>query len=243
MDSASPSSRQSLSILSVSVPLSITNTSLTSYLVWFRRDLVRRFRTSLRDERDVHSRLMQAYREVPSWWYGLVGIISFLLVVIAIEIFPTQLPVWAAFIAFGLSALTALPLAMLQAISNTQIAFSVMYELIGGFMLPGKPVANVIFKAMGIMGSTQAATFAGDLKLGHYMKIPPRTMFTIQMVAVFVTCFVAVGTQAWMFANVEDMCLSTQKDGFICPSTNIFATASLIWGGIGPTRMFGRGAT
>ncbi|KAK0208614.1 glutathione transporter [Desarmillaria ectypa] len=211
--------------------------------LWFRRDLVRRFRTSLRDERDVHSRLMQAYCEVPSWWYGLVGIISFLFVVIAVEIFPTQLPVWAAFIAFGLSAITALPLAMLQAISNTQIAFSVMYELIGGFMLPGKPVANVIFKAMGIMGSTQAATFAGDLKLGHYMKIPPRTMFTVQMVAVFITCFVAVGTQAWMFANIEDMCLSTQKDGFICPTTNIFATASLIWGGIGPARMFGRGAT
>ncbi|KAK0505821.1 glutathione transporter [Armillaria luteobubalina] len=201
-------------------------------LLWFRRDLVRRFRTSLRDERDVHSRLMQAYREVPSWWYGLVGIISFLLVVIAIEIFPTQLPVWAAFLAFGLSAIAAPP-----------IAFSVMYELIGGFMLPGKPVANVIFKAMGIMGSTQAATFAGDLKLGHYMKIPPRTMFTIQIVAVFVTCFVAVGTQAWMFANVEDMCLPTQKDGFICPTTNIFATASLIWGGIGPARMFGRGST
>lgn len=28
----------------------------------------------------------------------------------------------------------------------------------------------------------------------------------------------------------SDMCSTTQKDGFICPSTEVFGTASIIWG-------------
>ncbi|KAF9452599.1 OPT-domain-containing protein [Macrolepiota fuliginosa MF-IS2] len=45
-----------------------------------------------------------------------------------------------------------------------------------------------------------------------------------------------------MLANIEDICTPRQKNGFVCPGTNVFATASLIWGGIGPQRMFGPGA-
>ncbi|KAF9023394.1 OPT superfamily oligopeptide transporter [Hymenopellis radicata] len=211
-------------------------------LLWYRRDIVRRLRSSARHERDVHHRLMQAYPETPGWWFAIVGIIGVVFVIIAIEIFDTQLPVWAALIAMLMSAATALPLAMIQAIANTQVGFTVMYEMVFGFMLPGRPIANVIFKSIGFMGSYQASAFSGDLKLGHYMKIPPRTMFVIQIVAVGFTCVLSTLTQQWMFDNITDMCLPTQKQHFICPSSNTFATSSLIWGGIGPARMFGPGA-
>ncbi len=211
--------------------------------VWFRQDIIRRFRSSLKDERDVHSRLMQAYPEVPRWWYAVVGVLGIVFLFVAIEIFPTQLPIWAALIAILFSAVTALPLAMIQAVSNMSITFNVMCELIAGYMLPGKAIANVIFKSVGVTGAAQAATFSGDLKLGHYMKIPPRTMFSIQVVSVIIAAFVSVGTQNWMFANIEDLCSSTQKDGFVCPSSNTFATASFIWGGIGPSRVFSPGTS
>ncbi|PBK68978.1 OPT oligopeptide transporter [Armillaria solidipes] len=211
--------------------------------LWFRQDIIRRFRSSLKDERDVHSRLMQAYPEVPRWWYAVVGVLGIVFLFVAIEIFPTQLPIWAALIAILFSAVTALPLAMIHAVSNMSITFNVMCELIAGYMLPGKAVANVIFKSVGVTGAAQAATFSGDLKLGHYMKIPPRTMFSIQVVSVIIAAFVSVGTQNWMFANIEDLCSSTQKDGFVCPSSNTFATASFIWGGIGPSRVFSPGTS
>ncbi|KAJ6501625.1 OPT oligopeptide transporter protein-domain-containing protein, partial [Mycena vitilis] len=68
----------------------------THTILWFGRDIVRRFRSSLKDERDIHSRLMQQYAEVPTWWYMLVGVISTVFIFIAIEIFPTRLPIWAA---------------------------------------------------------------------------------------------------------------------------------------------------
>ena len=87
----------------------------------------------------------------------------------------------------------------------------------------------------------QALTFASDFKLGHYMKIPPRSMFWSQVVATVIAGTVQLGVQAWMFTNIPDMCSPTQKNGFICPSTEVFGTASVIWGVIGPARQFSRG--
>jgi len=210
--------------------------------VWFRKDIVRRFRSSLKDERDVHSRLMQYYPEVPHWWYIIVGVISFAFFCIAIEIVPTQFPIWAAIIAILIASILAIPLAMLQAITNQQVPTQVMHELIAGYMLPGRPIANVLFKTIGFIVSNQAVSFAGDLKLGHYMKIPPRVMFMIQVVAASIACIWVTLVQDWMLSNIEDICTQDQAQGFRCPGSTTFYTASVIWGAVGPKRLFSPGA-
>jgi hypothetical protein len=74
----------------------------------------------------------------------------------------------------------------------------------------------------------QALQFASDFKLGHYMKIPPRTMFFAQVSAAAIAGTVQLGVQAWMFTNIVDICSSKQPDGFICPGTEVFGTASII---------------
>lgn len=48
-------------------------------------------------------------------------------------------------------------------------------------LYPGRPVANMCFKVYGYISMSQALTFLEDFKLGHYMKIPPRTMFMAQV--------------------------------------------------------------
>ena len=77
----------------------------------------------------------------------------------------------------------------------------------------------------------QALAFTSDFKLGHYMKVPPRPMFWGQVVATAVAGTVQLGVQAWMFTNILDICAPNQKDGFICPSTEVFGTASIIVSG------------
>ncbi|KAJ7179590.1 OPT oligopeptide transporter [Mycena filopes] len=212
----------------------------THTFLWFGRDIVRRFRSTLKTERDVHSRLMQAYPEVSSRWYAIVGVVSTIFILIAVDLFPTGLPIWTALLALVVAVTIALPLSIIQAITNQVIGLNVMEELLAGYIVPGRPVANMIFKAICLAGSHQAVTFASDLKLGHYMKIPPRTMFTIQVSAVVVTCFVVTGVNSWMLDNVPGICTPDAPDLFICPSTQVFADAALIWGGIGPARLFGR---
>jgi hypothetical protein len=50
-----------------------------------------------------------------------------------------------------------------------------------GYLYPGRPVANMCFKVYGYVAPRQALAFLQDFKLGHYMKIPPRTMFMAQV--------------------------------------------------------------
>jgi OPT family small oligopeptide transporter len=230
---------------SLAIAYGIAFASFTAVIVhtflWFRRDIVRRFRSSLKDERDVHSRLMQVYPEVPGVWYALVGLISLLFLLVSIEIFPTRLPIWGALLALGLAAMLAIPVGMIQAITNQQVGLQVMHELIAGYIWPGRPVANMIFKALAHVGTNQAVSFAADLKLGHYMKVPPRMMFSVQVVAAIIGCFVSTGVQEWMFANIQDICTPGQVNGFTCPSTNTLGTSSIIWGGIGPAKLFSPG--
>lgn len=85
-------------------------------------------------------------------------------------------------------------------------------------------------------------------------------MFLAQTVATIVASFVVIGVQDWMFGNIEGLCSINQSgiliiflffffyssffliDAFTCPKVRVFATASLIWGGIGPARVFNKGA-
>ena len=39
-------------------------------------------------------------------------------------------------------------------------------------MLPGKPIAMMMFKTWGYITMLQALNFTSDFKLGHYMKVP-----------------------------------------------------------------------
>lgn len=54
-----------------------------------------------------------------------------------------------------------------------------------GLIQPGKPIANVCFKTYGYMSMAQAISFLSDFKLGHYMKIPPKSMFLVQVISFF----------------------------------------------------------
>lgn len=76
---------------------------------------------------------------------------------------------------------------------------------------------------------SEALTFTQNMKLGHYMKVPPRHTFVAQTTAMLVSCLVQIGTKNLLFAVVHDMCASNQKDLMTCNSTKVFFTSSIIW--------------
>jgi len=80
-----------------------------------------------------------------------------------------------------------------EAISNIQIGLNVITEFVAAYALPGKPIANMIFKCYGYMAMYQGLTFTQDLKLGHYMHVPPMMMFSVQVLATIWGGLVNVG--------------------------------------------------
>ena len=121
-----------------------------------------------------------------------------------------------------------IPIGIIAAITNQEVTLNVITELIIGYVLPGRPIAMMLFKTWGTITLTQAISFTSDFKLGHYIKIPPRTMFWCQIVGTVVAGTVQIGVQAWMFSNIEDLCSADQRGGFTCPFTTVFGTASII---------------
>ncbi|KAE8659227.1 Oligopeptide transporter 4 [Hibiscus syriacus] len=79
------------------------------------------------------------------------------------------------------------------------------YYIMGG-LLPGQPITNVCFKTYGYMSMAQAVAFLSDFKLGHYMKIPPRSMFLVQFIGTMLAGTVNIGVACWLLSSVENKC-------------------------------------
>lgn len=80
---------------------------------------------------------------------------------------------------------------------QVSIGLNVFSEFLIGYMLPGRPIAMMMFKTYGYITMRQALAFAQDLKLGHYMKVPQRHLFWGQLVATIWACFVQLAVIEW----------------------------------------------
>ena len=219
-----------------------TIASLVVYTwIYYRHQIMAQFKKSREEEPDVHMKLMLKYPEVPLWWYGSIFLVMLVLSLITITAWPTEFKWWAFLFAAVFSAIMTAPIGIIQAITNQQIGLNVITEFMMGYMQPGKPLALMLFKTYGYISASQALGFVGDLKLGHYMKIPPRTMFVSQVVATIIACIVQVYTMNFALNNIEDVCTPTQTQKFTCPNAHVFFSASVIWGLLGPGRIFSPG--
>ncbi|KAJ7271601.1 OPT oligopeptide transporter [Mycena rebaudengoi] len=220
---------------------SITAT-ITHAFLFFRKQIWTQCRRAMHEQPDIHARLMAVYPQVPQWWYIIIFLSMFVFGVISIEVWDTKFPVQYLILALVIGDFIPIRYRFTDvAITNQQIGLNVITELIIGYALPGRPVAMMMFKTWGYITMLQALTFTSDFKLGHYMKIPPRTMFMCQIVATVIAGTTQLGVQAWMFTNIHDMCNRDIQETFWCPNTQVFGTASIIWGVIGPARQFSNG--
>ncbi|OCB90278.1 OPT oligopeptide transporter [Sanghuangporus baumii] len=194
-------------------------------LLYHGRSLLNGIKNIKIEKDDIHAKLMRNYPEVPDWWYLLVFVFFFGMAIVAAEVWHTGVPVWALLISVLLPVVYVLPSGFIFAMTGQGITLNLLAQIIPGVLLPGNPMANMVFKAYSVQTLTEATMFVQDLKLGHYIKVPPRATF--------------LGVKEWMFSNVKDICTDTQKSNLTCPHNQVFFTASAVWGLIGPKRQFG----
>lgn len=66
-------------------------------------------------------------------------------------------------------------------------------------------------------------------------------MFMAQVVATTFSCFIQVAVLNYALTNIKDVCTPNQPEHFTCPGGKVFFSASVIWGLIGPARIFSPG--
>ncbi|KAI9171039.1 Glutathione transporter 1 [Paramyrothecium foliicola] len=188
---------------------------------------------------DIHSRLMKRYKDAPLSWYLLTFASMAAIGIFIVEYYPVHLPWYGLLLALGIGALFFIPNGIIMAVTNQHSSIYLICQLVCGVVFPGRPMANMVFVTYGYISSAQGIKFASDLKLGHYMKIPPRILFTVQIVATLVSSVTQIGVLNWMFANVSGLCTPEAVNGFTCPIARVHFNGSILWGVVGPGEFFG----
>ncbi|XP_037480202.1 oligopeptide transporter 4-like isoform X1 [Triticum dicoccoides] len=218
--------------------------TITHVGIFYGKEIYHRFRASQTEVPDIHTKLMRKYDDIPAWWFYSLMVLSMTVSLILCTALKdqVQLPWWGLLFACGMAFVFTLPISIITATTNQTPGLNVITEYAMGLIMPGYPVANVCFKVYGYMSMLQAVAFLSDFKLGHYMKIPPRSMFIVQFAGTLVAGTVNLSTAWWLLGSVENICqdqLLSPDSPWTCPGDRVFFDASVIWGLVGPKRIFG----
>ncbi|KAI9374867.1 OPT oligopeptide transporter protein-domain-containing protein [Aspergillus egyptiacus] len=214
---------------------------LVHAVLFHGKEIKERFRRIGQEEEDIHGRLMSRFKPVPLWWYAAIALVMIGMALGVTQGYDTHLSWWAFFISLIMATVWFVPIGIVQASTNIQIGLNVVTEFVIGYMQPGRPMAMMLFKTYGYITMSQGLYFCQDMKLGHYMKIPPRVTFAAQMIACLWSSVVQICVMNWALGAIPEVCTQHQPNHYSCPNGRVFFNASVIWGAIGPARMFSKG--
>jgi OPT family oligopeptide transporter len=149
---------------------------------------------------------MRAYKPTPTWWYAVSLVFLFALSIVFVEYFDTGLPWWGVVVALLINLVALPPIAIMSALCNQSVSLNVLSALIGGTIWPGKLVAVAVFKILTFNTAAMAVVLLRDQKLGHYMKIPPRVVFTAQAVGIIISWLSQTAVNTWALGNIPNVC-------------------------------------
>ncbi|CAL5867017.1 uncharacterized protein PFLUO_LOCUS1229 [Penicillium psychrofluorescens] len=155
---------------------------LHCFLFW-GKDIWRAYKSAREGRYDDrhHVHMAKHYKEAPWWWYALVLLGSFILGLIVVLKENVTLPAWAYVVSL-LSGIIVSPFSIiLYARYGNGIATNNLSKMIAGLSLPGRPIGNMYFAAWSHNVISNAVNLSNDLKMGEYLKIPPRVMFLTQI--------------------------------------------------------------
>ncbi|KAL2204630.1 OPT oligopeptide transporter [Sarocladium strictum] len=187
---------------------------------------------------DIHNRLMALYPEVSGWWYLATLLIAVGLGFVGICAWPTYTTPGVIPFGVALAIVFVIPIGIIKAMTGIEVTLNVLAEFIGGMWVEGNALAMNYFKTFGYVTCAHALHFANDLKVAHYLKIPPRHTFAAQMIATLISTFVCTGVLKFQ-VEIPNVCTPEAPMRFFCPGPNTFFTSSVLWSTIGPVKLFG----
>ncbi|GAA5961932.1 hypothetical protein JCM21900_001152 [Sporobolomyces salmonicolor] len=227
---------------SYGVSFAVLTSAVTSVFLWHWDDMKQALFARKGAAGDIHVEMLErSYLTVPRSYYIIIFVANFAAAMVLLTFYPMQLPVWGLFLAVAIAVVFLVPIGIIAAITNTTLGLNVVTEFIAGYIWPGRPIANVVFKVYGYMTMLQSIDLTSDLKLGLYMKIPPRHLFICQVYGTALGSIVNYSLIRGVIASKRPF-----LDGTVVDPTQqwsgrkpeIFFVASVIFGLISPRRFF-----
>ncbi|KAJ2624053.1 hypothetical protein GGI25_001351 [Coemansia spiralis] len=214
---------------------------LVHIILYNGKEIIARVRETKAKHDDIHGKLMMNYPSVKAWWYLAMLIVSCATGIAVGVGTHIGVPWWGYMLSFAIAIVLVVPVGIIQAISNRQPGLSLVAELLSGIVLQGIPTGYSILKLYGHGSLAQALSYAQDMKLAHYMKIPPRQVLLYQTIGIVISVIIQTCLFFWLIDHIPHMC---RPEGYpwVCRSTNLVYSASIIWNLIGPLKVFGEGS-
>ncbi|KAJ7861039.1 OPT-domain-containing protein [Mycena leptocephala] len=210
-DDYSPAYLAAGNILLYGVFFAVYTATLSHAFLYHRREIAHGFKSIFSGRKtsdvhtDVHVRLMMSYKEVPEWQYLLILVIAIALGAAGVGVYPTETSPAVVLYGVFLAAIFVIPIGIILSITNVQVTLNVLAELFGGLWFPGNAVAMNYFKSYGYVTTAHTLNFAQDLKLAHYMHIPPRITFWAQIYATTVSSFVCIAILNFQMTKIPEL--------------------------------------
>ena len=121
------------------------STALLVHTILFHgRTIYNRIKGVKVEEDDIHAKLMRAYPEVPGSWYASIGLVFFVVAIVTVGVWPTDMPVWALALSLLLPTIYLLPCGYIFAATGQGTSINLLAEIIPGVLLNGRPLANMV---------------------------------------------------------------------------------------------------
>ena len=161
--------------------------------------------------------LQRSYEEIPAWWFGALFAVSLVMLVAITAKGLIFMPVWTYFIAIFTGAVIVVPLGWLYALSNFQLPIGTTNELWYGLMI------NAVSGWKNPCGASAYGSVAGDawyraqlnlqdMKIGHYMHIPPKAVFFSQVFGSLIGIPIDYAVIRWVLDTKFDYIAGIETD-------------------------------
>ncbi|KAH0827797.1 OPT oligopeptide transporter protein-domain-containing protein [Lanmaoa asiatica] len=135
-------------------------------------------------ELDPHYLEMLKYPDAPNSWYFVTFLLSVIVALVVIYKTDSTLPWWGFVIATLLATVSILFFGALYAITGFGFIIQPFVQMIGGFLHPGKPMANMYFVLIQLPNVGPCSTLLSSRFISPLAdsKLPPRAAFTAQII-------------------------------------------------------------
>ncbi|KAE9389365.1 hypothetical protein BT96DRAFT_1070386 [Gymnopus androsaceus JB14] len=138
---------------------------------------------------DEHYTAMKRYEKVPKYWFLSLLAIAYAMAQATDYTGKSNFTWWQLTVILFLSSFFTIAYCTTSAIlgySQFSTQLDGFYSMIGSYMAPGDPIANMYAALYGSQPTVQGIALLGDLKLGQYLKIPPKVNFLVQVMGCIV---------------------------------------------------------
>ncbi|KIK05428.1 hypothetical protein K443DRAFT_641227 [Laccaria amethystina LaAM-08-1] len=182
---------------------------------------------------DPHYQKMKVYKDISNWWYLAIFVGTTAMAMATIYTSGSGLPWWGLFAALAFAWMFIPIIGTLYATVGYAPNIEILVQMLGGALIPGKPVANMYFTLYGYNPVVQSLSLLRDLKLGQYTKLPPRVTFCVQTIGTIIGALLNFVIMKTVLNSQREILLGVQGTNvWSGQQVQSYNSAAIAWGAL-----------